>query len=111
MSEEHFKRMTLLEEAEYDRLRQKQIRDYNPTLKSLADIQSAIDQLMDHPILQADEKLQILNNLNAKFDSLYNLAKNSGMRSTPSTVAVISNHQAAEERSAAAGIYKQQPDQ
>jgi len=67
--------MTLLEEGEVERLKQKQIKEYNPTLKSLAAIQGAIETLIDLPTLNADEKIQILNHLQSKFSALYNIAK------------------------------------
>ena len=70
-----FKRMALIEEKELDRLRQKQIRDYNPTLKSLADIQSTIDSYIENKEIHDTDKIQLLNFLNGRFHVLYNKAK------------------------------------
>ena len=75
-SSKKFKRMTLIEEAELERLREKQIRDYNPTLKTLADIQANIDKLIDHPVLNPEGKMQLLSYLQTRFQKIYKRAKN-----------------------------------
>ena len=56
-----FKTMTLVEEAELDRLRQRQIKDYNAALNSLTKIQG---------------KCKILAHLQERFGFLFNKVKN-----------------------------------
>ena len=92
MSKQYFKKMTLLEEAEYERLREKLIRDYNPTLKSLAEIQSSIEDLFQNPNLKPDEKIQLLNHLQSKFGALYTEAKYAGLRPTTNDVTVVTGN-------------------
>ena len=41
--------MTLVDEGELDRLKQNQIKDYNPTVKSMVDIQNQINQIFEQP--------------------------------------------------------------
>ena len=42
-----FKTMTLVEEPEFDRLRQRQIKDYNPVLNALTKIHDQIIKIFD----------------------------------------------------------------
>ena len=69
--------MTLIEEGELERLRQRQIKEYNPTLKSLSQIQEQIDSIFADPNLDDEGKMKMLNLLQEKFDNLYNKYKNS----------------------------------
>ena len=76
--------MRLIEEAEFDRIKQKQIRDYNPQLKAMADIQTSIDNFLMDSTLGYDEKLPLINYLNGKFNSLFQATRNTlGNRSEP----------------------------
>ena len=72
-----FKTMTLVEEGELERLRQRQIREYNPTLRSLGQTQEQIEKLLGSTDLEDEGKFKILNQLQEKFGYLYNKFKNS----------------------------------
>ena len=79
-----FKTMTLVEEAELARLRQRQIKDYNPTLRSLVSIQDQIQNIFDDSELHDESKLKILFHLQEKFGNVYNKFKNSSASMIPS---------------------------
>ena len=70
--------MTFIDEGELERLKQKQIKDYNPNLKSLSNLQQRIDEVFDNPDLTADEKCKALSLLQEKFNSLYTKYRNHG---------------------------------
>ncbi|KAF0138336.1 MAG: hypothetical protein FD143_3681, partial [Ignavibacteria bacterium] len=61
--------MVLVEEAEMERLRQRQIKEYNPTLRSLGQIQDQIEKLFDDPELTAEGKCKILSHLQERFST------------------------------------------
>ena len=65
-----FKTMTLVEEAELDRLRQRQIKDYNPALNSLTKIQDQIFKIFDDKELTDEGKCKILAQLQDRFGFL-----------------------------------------
>ena len=67
MEGKHYKGMTLVEEAELERLRQRQIKEYNPTLRSLGQIQEQIEKLFDDPELSDEGKCKILSHLQKRF--------------------------------------------
>ena len=67
-----FKTMTLIEEAELDRLRQRQIKDYNPALNSLTKIQDQIFKIFDDKELTDEGKCKILAQLQVRFVFLLN---------------------------------------
>jgi hypothetical protein len=72
-----YKTMTLIEEAELERLRQRQIKEYNPSLRSLAQIQDQIEKLFDDPELTDEGKCKILSLLHERFGALLTQYKNS----------------------------------
>ena len=74
-----FKTMTLVEEAELDRLRQRQIKDYNPALNSLTKIQDQIFKIFDDKELTDEGKCKILAQLQEHFGFLLNKFKNAGL--------------------------------
>ena len=62
--------MTLIEEGELERLRQGQIKDYNPALKSLVFVQGQIEKLFDDSELDDESKHKILCFLQNKFGNI-----------------------------------------
>lgn len=78
--------MTLVEEAELERLRQRQIKEYNPNLKSLVHIQDQIEKLIDDPELDDEGKSKVLHHLQEKFGYLYNKFKVSGACLNPPVI-------------------------
>ena len=74
-----FKTRTLVEEAELDRLRQRQIKDFNPALNSLTKIQELIFKLFDDKELTDEGKCKILAQLQERFGFLLNKFKNAGL--------------------------------
>ncbi|KAF0138624.1 MAG: hypothetical protein FD143_3634 [Ignavibacteria bacterium] len=82
-----YKTMTLVEEAELDRLRQRQIKDYNPSLKSLVKIQEQIDNIFQDSELGDDSKSKILAHLQERFGFLLKKFKYSAPSTNAPTVA------------------------
>ena len=72
-----YKTMTLIEEGELDRLRQRQLKDYNPGLKSLVNIQDQIESIINDPSHDDESKHKILCHLQEKFGYLYKKFQNS----------------------------------
>jgi hypothetical protein len=72
-----YKTMTLIEEGELERLRQRQIKDYNPSLKSMVGVQDQIEKLLNDPELDHESKYKILCFLQERFGHLYKTFKNS----------------------------------
>ena len=73
-----FRALTLIEEGELERLRQRQIKEYEPALKSLATTQENIQRLFDDPDLDDEGKFKVLTALQERFGYLYGKFKNSG---------------------------------
>ena len=73
-----FRALTLIEEGELERLRQRQIKEYEPALKTLATTQENIQRLFDDPDLDDEGKFKVLTALQERFGYLYNKFKNSG---------------------------------
>lgn len=82
-----YKAMTLISEAELARMRDRQLTEYNPSVRAMTKLQSLIDKVFDEKALSPDEKQKILNTLRERFSQLYSKYKNSAS-STP-TPAVI----------------------
>ena len=72
-----YKTMTLIEEAELERLRQRQLKEYNPGLKSLVGIQDQIEKILNDPDFDDESKHKVLCNLQEKFAYLYKKFQNS----------------------------------
>ena len=81
-----FKTMTMVDEAELERLKQRQIKEYNPVLKTLVDLQAKINTVFDDKTLSPEEKLAQLANLQSKYHSLFE--KEKGTMDPPPMVAV-----------------------
>ena len=78
--------MTLLEKAELERIRQRQIKDYNPILSHLVKTQDEIEKLFDDPKLTDEAKCKILAHLQVRFAdhlSKYNRATDTGATIRP----------------------------
>ena len=67
-----FKTMTLIEEAEVDRLHQRQIKDYNAALNSLTKIQDQIFKIFHDKEFPNEGKCKILAQLQERFGFLLN---------------------------------------
>ena len=60
----------MIEKGELDRLRQKQIRDYNPTLLTLANLREKMDSVLSDSKLSSTERNQLLDSLMTSFQSI-----------------------------------------
>ena len=64
------RKMVLLEQAEVERLRQKQIRDYNPTLSAMARAQGDLENILTNNKLTGEEKMILLQEAQQRFTHL-----------------------------------------
>ena len=80
-----YKGMALVEEGELERLRQRQIKEYNPSLRTLGQIQEQIEKLFEDPDLSDEGKCKILSHLQERFGLLLTQFKNSGSGLSPAT--------------------------
>ena len=62
-----YRKMVLMENAEVDRLRQKQIREYDPTIGAMAHAQADIDEALTRSNLTDDQKLTLLSQAQQRF--------------------------------------------
>ena len=60
----------LVEQAELDRLHQRQLQDYSPEMHSLARLQTQMTKVLWSKNLTADQKLDLLLSLKTRFDRL-----------------------------------------
>ena len=65
-----FHKLQLVSEEELNRLRQKQIAQYNPELRTAAFLQSEIDELMSDKQMEPESKLRLLQLAQQRFTSL-----------------------------------------
>ena len=65
-----YRKMVLLEEAEVDRLRQKQLREYDPTVSALARAQAQMEMFLLDEKLSDEEKLMLIEQAQQKFKRL-----------------------------------------
>lgn len=72
-----YRTMTLIEEGELERLRQRQLKEYNPGLKSLVSIQDQIEKILNDPEFDDESKHKVLCHLQEKFGYLYKKFQNS----------------------------------
>ena len=75
----NFKRMTLIERDELDRLRAKQIRDYSPVLTELVAINREIERVLLGGKLAPDDRVKVLALLHSRFDNIYRQLKYNGI--------------------------------
>ena len=83
-----FRAMTLIEEGEIQRLRQKQIKDYNPTLSALARFDEMIHNVFSNQKMGEDEKSKVLNHGNEKFQNLYSKYKRDNLFISKPTIEI-----------------------
>ena len=74
----NYKKLALVERAELDRLRQKQLKEYNPILSQLASIQAEIERVLRTNQLAIEDRLGVLTLLHSRFDNLYKTLKYNG---------------------------------
>ena len=65
-----FRKFILINRSELDRLRERKIREYNPTVQALARVEKNIEDVLSDPLSSNESKLQALTDLNSKFDHL-----------------------------------------
>lgn len=80
------KKMVLLEEGEVERLRQKQIKEYDPTLGAMARAQIELEAVLGNHNLSDEEKLNLLNNVQQKFKKL---KSSIGVIPVPATTTIL----------------------
>lgn len=86
-----YRRLTLIAEDELARLRQRQVRDYNPTLATMAQIQDEMTQTLARKDLSAEQKLKLLSAAQSRFQQLKSdIAPPTATRVVEATVAAES---------------------
>ena len=65
-----FSKTILIEQAELDRLYQRQLHDYSPELKEMARLQNSIRNIMARKNLSVEERLNLILALHIRFDKL-----------------------------------------
>lgn len=65
-----YRRMTLIGEEELSRLRQKQLRDYNPSLAVMANLQQDMSDILGREDVSAEQKVKLLNVMQTRFQRL-----------------------------------------
>ena len=65
-----FSKKVLIEQAELDRLQQRQLRDHSPELQAMARMLNQMRDIMAHKKLTAEERLNSISNLHIRFDKL-----------------------------------------
>ena len=73
-----FKKLTLVEREELNRLREKQIRDYNPLLRELVTLQSEMSQALNAKDQSVFDRVNLINLLNTRFRTVYKTLKYEG---------------------------------
>ena len=79
----NYKKLALVERGELERLRQKQLKDYNPILSQLAAIQQEIERVLGTNQLSVHDRLGVLTLLHSRFDNLYKTLKYNGVLAIP----------------------------
>ena len=98
----NFKKFSLIERDELDRLRSKQIGDYSPVLSQLVTIKKEIDRVLAAPKLSTDDRIKVLNLLHSRFDHIYKVLKYDGMAPVP--LPAVGGIPIAAQRMPAAGV-------
>ena len=65
-----FKKMALVSPDELDRLRQKKVQSYNPTLRTLAFLDEEMDDILNRNDLTVDDKLRLFQTAQTRFKAL-----------------------------------------
>ena len=71
MTSSLFKKI-LIEQAELDRLQQRQLRDYSPELPAMARLLNNIKDIISRKKLFAEKRLNLISDLQIQFDKLKN---------------------------------------
>ncbi len=66
----NFQKARLVNEEELSRLVEKQIREYNPNLRILGQIQLQQESILNNPRLSSDDKLQLFKKLQQRFSTM-----------------------------------------
>lgn len=66
----NFAKKVLIEQAELDRLQQRQLRDFSPELQAMAGLQAGILDIMGRKKLTAEERLNLISSVQISFDNL-----------------------------------------
>ena len=72
----YFRKVRLLDPEELSRAIEKRIKEYNPTLHILGQLQLQLDSVLNNQNLSADEKLAMFKGLQNKFTNLKNRSPN-----------------------------------
>ena len=65
-----FRKMVLVDQGEVDRLRQKQIREYNPTISAMGRTQAELEAVLNNAAISDEDKVAILQETQRRFDRL-----------------------------------------
>jgi hypothetical protein len=68
-----YKKLRLMEEDEYLRMKDKQIKEYDPELRTMTLLKSEITDLLSNDSMDANEKQKLLNRAQIRFDNLRNI--------------------------------------
>ena len=70
-----FKKMRLIQDEEYERLRQKQVSSYNPELRVMAHLEDEMRDIMDSRNISPEDKLKLFEQLRLRSNDVKNQAK------------------------------------
>ena len=70
-----FKKMRLIQEEEYERLRQKQVASYNPELRVVAHLEDEMKDIMDSRSITPEDKLKLFEQLRLRSSEMRNQTK------------------------------------
>ena len=73
-----FKKLTLVDRKELNRLREKQIRDYNPLFREIVTLQSEMSQALNAKDQSVFDRVNLINLLNNRFRTVYKTLKYGG---------------------------------
>ena len=65
-----FSKRVLIDQAELDRLRARQLREYSPEIQTMARLQDQIINILDREDLTAEEKLSMISSSDSRFSKL-----------------------------------------
>ena len=65
-----FTKKILIEQAELDRLQQRQLRDYSPELQVMGRLLNDIRDIMARKMLSAEERMNMISGVQIRFDKL-----------------------------------------
>ena len=65
-----FVKQFLVEEGEYDRLRQRQFKDYSPEIRTMVTLEQQIVEILAQKDLDPQQKLDLISGLQQRFNQL-----------------------------------------